>query len=306
MNIRNTVRTIALAGVAAAIPLAAQAADTSTGGILGYASGATNNSDLTAGVVTSRCSDAGSGSLAIGCGTVASEGAADDGASGEAFLQETITSGDGTTYVRTVILETSAEGIIAMENFVEMGGAGGLRGHQLQTDGTFSLDSELNTGTFNTSAADGVDITQALSDGDLSQNDFWFHENASDLGATVASDIGRDVALAQTVGNVADGTERFVKVVHEGNSIPTFSFTVNGVNFSDTTATQDIAVTWVGTNLGSTFGLEDVLANGGASTEAGTGNDSLASAGFTGTSANTSLGFGWDAGLNFHGVQPSF
>jgi hypothetical protein len=301
MNIRNTVRTIALAGVAAAIPLAAQAADTSTGGILGYASGATNNSDLTAGVVTSRCSDAGSGSLAIGCGTVASEGAADDGASGEAFLQETITSGDGTTYVRTVILETSAEGIIAMENFVEMGGSGGLRGHQLQTDGSFTLDSELNTGTFNTSAADGVDITQTLSDGDLSQNDFWFHENASDLGATSTSVISRDLALSQTVGNATDGTERFVKVVHEGTNISPFSFVVAGVTFAN--ATADIAVTWVGTNLGSTFGLEDVTMDNGT-TE--TGNDSLASAGFSGTSPETALGFGWDSALNFHSVQPSF
>jgi hypothetical protein len=291
-----------LAGVAAAIPLAAQATDTSSGGILGYATSGQVSSDVAAGAVTSRCSDTSTGNQAVGCGTVASEGAA----GGEAFLQETITSGDGTTYVRTVIYETSGEGIITMENFVEMGGAGGLRGRQQQTDGAFSLNSSLNTGTFNTSTADGVDITQSLSDGDLSQNDFWFHENASDLGGTNANFIGRDVALSQTVGNATDGTERFVKVVHEGNSVPTFSFTANGTNFSSTTATADIAVTWVGTNLGSTFGLEDTLANAGLSTEAGTGNDSLASPGFAGTSPVTALGFGWDSNLNFHGVQPSF
>lgn len=297
MNIRNTVRTIALAGVAASVPLIANATDISAGGALTYSS--TLGSDLTAGAVSSSA-------YASSAATVASEGTAGE----SAFLTEVITDSTGAKFVRTVILESSGEGLMQMENFVQMGvtGGSGIRGEQLQSaSGGFSLNTNLDTGDFNQAQGDGVRIDQKIqpTSGDLTRSNFYFHENATDMGGS-GTLIGREFVIDQQINAGTEGTQDFVMLRKGGNFAPSsFTMDVAGVTFSDGNFTNDISVTWIGTNLGATFGLEDIHVDVNG-TNYGTGNDSMASVGFTGTTPDTANGFGFDSGLGVNGVQPSF
>jgi hypothetical protein len=290
MNIRNTVRNLSMAGVAAALPLLSYAADPNL---------ATDSTIIGDAGLTSGWSSACDANSAGTCADVAT---------GTGFRQETINVG-GTTYIRTLVADSSTdEGDFGMETFVQMGGVDGLHGKQFASDpaGT-SFNNEgmymgvtLDTGWANTGTSDGVTITESIVEtADDFAVQFRFHENATDLGGTT-SNANKQIFLGQRLGNQTGEHQNFNKVEYEGG-LPTFSIDVGGITLTDTNANGVAEVTWIGSNFGATFGLEDV-ASGGPET----GNDSFATTGFSGTTPDTANGFDWDTGLGSGAYQPSF
>jgi len=313
MNIRNTVRQISIAGVVAAIPVgAAFAAPSLSGDVIGQAG-------TGAAASYSGCSNAGTS-----CSTVATGGG---------FIQETV-SINGQLYYRTVVAETdAAEGNFGMETFVQGGNStvhgilakevvtgaaveGGGFASALGAAEGFYYDTDLALGWANTNAkTGGVSInSSANSTAESFNSAFSFHENASDFGG-INSDgslYNRQLKISthqsETSGEI--GGFSLTDLDYSGTAInlssnESFTMTVGGNTFTETNVGDALRVLWLGQNLGSTFGLEDVGVGAGA-TVTGIGNDSQATSGFSGTSPNTAQGFDWSTGLGTSPFQPSF
>ncbi len=156
MKIRNAIK-FAATGVLAAAPLAAFA-----GAPAGFGNYSVNSGT---GAITSSVA-----------------GCASTGVDEAGFAQEQCTIG-GKTYIHTILYDDTGTELFTDENFVEMGGTGGIAGKQTLTETsgsqTFKNTAQISTGSFFTAGTEArISLDQSVTDTGSQQfaTDFAFRE----------------------------------------------------------------------------------------------------------------------------------
>jgi len=190
MNLRKAIKSAVLVGAVSAVMAPGLSVAGTPGGVA--FGGWTDNG--TAGI-TATC-----GGTLAGC---------DAGMTETGFLQRQVTDGSGNTFIQTVITDTG----FSDENFVKMGGTGGIadQSNISEVAGTVAFDTTATifTGELKTMMDSKVNIVQSLVDTTVANTftaGFTFDHNMAASQGLTGGGMYLDVTLTGSIGTAAFGS----------------------------------------------------------------------------------------------------
>ncbi len=179
------------------------------------------------------------------------------------FMQEQCVIG-GKTYIHTVLYDDTGAEIFSDENFVEMGGTGGIADKQSLTEfagsQTFTNTSQLNTGSFFTAGTEArISLDQAVTDTGTQHftTDFAFREGQGGAGSS-------GIGVGPMSSDAVVTSMKINTLVDEATFTGGFSFENRNVEFdtaSNTNAGLADANALNGTRLDQLAVLNDAAAS---------------------------------------------